>query len=145
MFSDRVSKTACEHLAIVYRQVASILSDKTYPNCFRFFSNRWLLKGIACLAIGCRKIASERLGIQHSQITKRLFSEFWSPNYHCLFSNKRAQNCQIYLGIISSRLPVIISNIKMPNSSQSFSDADDVMMTSSSQKRGVMGYVPKST
>jgi hypothetical protein len=35
-----------------------------------------LPKGIACLAIGCRKIASKDLAIQHSQITRQLFSEF---------------------------------------------------------------------
>jgi hypothetical protein len=80
-------------------------------------------------------------------IAKRhcLFSDSLSPKFHRLFSNKRAQNFQIYLAIISLRLPVIISNTRTPNGLQSFSDADDVMMTSSSQKQGDMGYVPKST
>jgi hypothetical protein len=58
---------------------------------------------------------------------------------------KEHKNCQIILAIISSRLPVIISDIRTPNGGQSFSNADDVMTTSSSQKRGDMGYVPKST
>ena len=58
---------------------------------------------------------------------------------------KERKNCRIYLAIISSRSPVIISDINTPNGQRSFSDADDVMMTSSSQKRGDMGYVPKST
>jgi hypothetical protein len=126
LFSDRwlpkgiaylaIVMKARKHLAIVLRQVASInLATKYYPNHFRFFSDRWSPKVIACLVIDCRKIASEDLAIGHSQIAKRIFSEFWSPNYHCLFSNKRAQNCRIYLAIISSRLPVIISDIKTPN------------------------------
>ena len=126
LFSDRLSPKgiaylaivmkARKHLAIVLRQVASInLATKYYPNHFRFFSDRWSPKVIACLVIDCRKIASEDLAIGHSQIAKRIFSEFWSPNYHCLFSNKRAQNCQIYSAIISSRSPVIISDINMPN------------------------------
>jgi hypothetical protein len=72
-------------------------------------------KGMACLVIGCCKIASKDLAIRHSQIAKRLFSEFSSPNRHRLFSNKRAQNCQIYLAIISSRSPVIISDNNTPN------------------------------
>jgi hypothetical protein len=36
---------------------------------------------------------------------------------------------------------VIISNNRTPNGYQSFSNADDVMMMSSSQKQGDMGYV----
>jgi hypothetical protein len=40
---------------------------------------------------------------------------------------------------------VIISEIRTPNGQQSFSDADDVMMMSPSQKQGDMVYVPKST
>jgi hypothetical protein len=43
---------------------------------FAFFSDRQLPKGIACLAIGCRNIASKDLAIRHSQIAKRLFSKF---------------------------------------------------------------------
>ncbi len=137
---------AREYLAIVLRQVASInWAIKYYPNRFRFFSDRWLPKVIACLAIGCRKIASKDLAIRHSQNHKRLFSKFLSPNCHRLFSDKRVQHFQIYLAIISSRSPVIISDINMPNGLRSFSNADDVMMTSSSQKLGDMGYVPKST
>jgi hypothetical protein len=106
---------AREYLAIVLRQVASELSNKYYPNHFCFFSDMWSPKGIACLAIACRKIASEVLAIRHSQNHKQLFSEFWSPKCHRLFRDKRAQNCRIYLAIISSRSPVIISDINTPN------------------------------
>ncbi len=107
---------AREYLAIVLRQVASInLATKYYPNHFRFFSDSWSPKVIACLAIDCRKIASEDLAIWHSQIAKRIFSKFWSPNCHRLFSDWRAPNCRIYLAIISSRSPVIISDINTPN------------------------------
>jgi hypothetical protein len=35
-----------------------------------------LPKGIACLAIGCRKIASKDLAIRHSQITSNLLASF---------------------------------------------------------------------
>jgi hypothetical protein len=66
------------------------------------------------LAIGCHKIASERLAIQHSQITSNYLAIF-DRQFAIAFSNKKAQNCQIYLAIISSRLPVIISDIKTPN------------------------------
>ncbi len=107
---------AREHLAIVHRQVASIYwAIKYFSNHIRFFSDRWSPKGIACLVIDCCKIASKDLAIRHSQITRWLLSKFWSPNCHCLFSDKRVQNCQIYLAIISSRSPVIISNIRTPN------------------------------
>ena len=74
-------------------------------------------------------LAVTDLAIRHSQIAKRLFSEFCSPKRHRLFSDKRAQNCRIYLAIISSRLPVIINDIRMPNGQRSFSDADDVLFT----------------
>jgi hypothetical protein len=49
---------------------------KYYSSHFRFFSDRRSPKGIACLAIGCHKIASKDLAIRHSQITRQLFSEF---------------------------------------------------------------------
>jgi hypothetical protein len=68
-----------------------------------------------CLAIGCCKIASERLAIQHSQITSDYLAVFDCQITNRLFSNKKAQNCRIYLAIISSRLLVIISNIRTPN------------------------------
>jgi hypothetical protein len=106
---------AREPLAIVHRQVTSILSNEILLKSLLFFSNKWSPKGIACLAIGCCKIASKDLAIRHSQNHKRLYSDCWSPNRHCLSSDKRAQNCRIYLAIISSRSPVIISNIRMPN------------------------------
>ncbi len=83
---------------------------------YRFcLSNRWSPKVIACLAIACCKNASEHWAIRHCQNYKRLFSEYWLPNRHCFFSDKRAQNYRIYLAIISSILPVIISDINMPN------------------------------
>jgi hypothetical protein len=69
-----------------------------------------LPKGIACLAILYRQISIAYLAI------------------------KECKNCQIYLAIISSRSPVIISNIRTPNGWQSFSNVYDVMMMSSSQK-----------
>ncbi len=126
LFSDnRLPKgIACLAIVIKARETLSnfsspshqhILSDKILLKSLSLFSDRWSPKFIACLAIGCRKIASEDWAIRHSQNQKRLFSEFWLPNYHCLFSNKRAQNCRIYLAIISSRSPVIISDIKTPN------------------------------
>jgi hypothetical protein len=37
---------------------------------------------------------------------------------------------------------VIINHIETPNGLRSFSNADDVMMMSPSQKQGDMGYVP---
>ncbi len=78
-----IGMRACEYLAIVLRQVASInLATKYYPNHFRFFSDSWSPKVIACLAIDCHKIASKDLAIINSQIAKRLFSEFWSPKRH---------------------------------------------------------------
>ncbi len=126
------------------------LSDCSSPSRQHKLSNKILPKslslylaildcqiGIACLAIGCRKIPSEDLAIRHSQIAKRLFSKFSSPNRHRLFSDKRAQNCRIYLATISSRSPVFISNRKTPNVLRSFSDADDVMMTSSTKNEGI--------
>jgi hypothetical protein len=57
-----------------------------------------LPKGIAYLAIGCRKIASEDLAIQHSQITSKFLASF---------------DCQIaiaYLAIKSIKLPNLFSN-----------------------------------
>jgi hypothetical protein len=53
-----------------------MLSNKTYSNCLRFFIDRRSPKGIACLAIGCCKIASECLVIGHSQITSNYVVSF---------------------------------------------------------------------
>ncbi len=46
-------------------------------------------------------------------------------------------NHQIYFAIISSKLPAIISDIRMPNGKRPFSNAGEVMMTSSSQNEGL--------
>jgi hypothetical protein len=57
------------------------LSDKILPKSLLLFltiGDRQI--AIACLAIGCRKIASEDLAIRHSQNHKRLFSEFVRQN-----------------------------------------------------------------
>ncbi len=54
-----------QYLAIKQTQIA-----------FAFFSDRRSPKGIACLAIGCRKIASKRLAIQHSQIASDYVASF---------------------------------------------------------------------
>ncbi len=62
---------------IVHRQVASIyLAIKQTQIAFAFFSDRQSPKGIACLAIGCRKIASEHLAIQHSLIASNNVASF---------------------------------------------------------------------
>ncbi len=42
---------ARKHLAIVHRQVASILSDKILLKSLSPFSDKWSPKGIACVAI----------------------------------------------------------------------------------------------
>jgi hypothetical protein len=52
------------------------LAIKQTQIAFAFFSDRRLPKGIACLAIGCRKIASERLAIQHSQVASNYVASF---------------------------------------------------------------------
>jgi hypothetical protein len=65
--------------------------------------------------VGCHKIASKRLAIRHSQITSDYLVILNCQIAIAYLAIKRVQNCQIYLAIISSRLPVIISNIKMPN------------------------------
>jgi hypothetical protein len=83
--------------------IVSVQAIRGCQNCQHMFSNRLLQHR--------QQVFSDTTYPNH----KRLFSNFLSPNCHRLFSNKRAQNCQIYLAIISSRLPVVISNIRMPN------------------------------
>ncbi len=118
----------CQSIFSNCKKCSRTLSDWSSPSRQHKLSDKILTKSlslflaigdcqiaIACLAIGCRKIASEDLAIRHSQNHKQLFSEFRLPKRHRLFSDKRAQNCRIYLAIISSRSPVIISDIRMPN------------------------------
>jgi hypothetical protein len=68
------------------------------------------------LAIGCRKIASEHLAIRHSQITSNYLAILDRQIAIAYLAIKEHKNCRIYLAIISSRSPVIISNIRKPNS-----------------------------
>jgi hypothetical protein len=73
-----------------------IFSDKTNSNRLRLFSDRQSPKGTACLAIGCRKIASERLAIQHGQI---------ASNYVAIF------DCQITIAYLAIKKHKIAESI----------------------------------
>jgi hypothetical protein len=53
-----------------------MLSNKILLKSLSLFSNRRSPKGITCLAIGCRKIASKDLAIQQSQITSNYLASF---------------------------------------------------------------------
>jgi hypothetical protein len=75
MFSDsNKSSRTLSNCSSPSRQ--HILSDKILLKSLSLFSDRRSPKGIACLAIGCRKIASEDLAIRHSQITSNYLASF---------------------------------------------------------------------
>ncbi len=79
LFSDSISLQILSDCSSPSRQHK--LSDKILPKSLSLY----LAIGdcqiaIACLAIGCRKIASEDLAIRHSQITSDYLASFVRQN-----------------------------------------------------------------
>jgi hypothetical protein len=67
------------------------LSGKILSKSLSLFSDRWLPKVIACLAIDCRKIASKDLAIGHSQITSDYLASFDRQNVIAYLAIKERQ------------------------------------------------------
>ncbi len=105
--------------------IISVQAIRGRQNCQRMFSDR--------LSQNCQRAFSDKTQPNH----QRLLSDSELPNCHRLLSNKRAPDCRIYLVIISSKLPGIMQQHKNTKWQQSFSDAGDVMLTSSSQNKGI--------